>query len=345
MNTFLTSLWQEIRWVVRVSRPRFWLYLFGPFLIGIIAAIRVEDWLRLDFFARLRALKFAQETLIAGLPLLISNLWREQPELLFGIVGITILLLGYFLFPANILVYGVNDLFDAETDALNPKKQGYESRLSEKQTPRLIAYIILAQIPWIFLALSSLTFTPFSPIAAVPGLLLCLFFFLAIFYSAPPIRAKARPFLDSLFNILYLVPGLISYLSLSPLLNGLLTELRFPWIAFLAASCWCMAMHAYSAVPDIQADTRVGLQTIATKLGARSTLLLCSGLYIASAVFACFTVSSMGLRYIFLFLGLVYVILMHISLTRIDNILPVYKRFPLVNTLVGTILFFALLLG
>jgi hypothetical protein len=35
---------------------------------------------------------------------------------------------------------------------------------------------------------------------------------------------------------------------------------------------------------------------------------------------------------------------MSISLTRTEDLLPVYKRFPLVNTLVGMTLFFALLL-
>jgi 4-hydroxybenzoate polyprenyltransferase len=345
MTSFFTSLWKELRWVVRISRPRFWLYLFGPFLIGLVAAIRIEDWVRLDFLARVRALRYFQEGLFAGLPLLISNLWREQPELLLGIAGMTILLLGYFLFPANLLLYGVNDLFDVDTDALNPKKQGYESRLSEERIPRLIVYIVLAQIPWILLALSSLAFSPFSPIAVVPGLLLCLFFFFAIFYSAPPIRAKARPFLDSAFNTLYLLPGLISYVSLSPPVNGFGVDFRFPWHATLAGACWCMAMHAYSAVPDIEADTGAGLRTIATELGARKTLLLCAVLYATSAVIVCFTVNTMGLRYVFLLLGIFYVILMYISLTRIDDLMPIYKRFPLVNTFVGMILFFALLLG
>lgn len=345
MTSFLTSAWNELCWVLRVSRPRFWLYLFGPFLIGIVAAIRIEDWLRLDFLARLRALRYFQEGLFAGIPLLISNLWQEQPELLFGIAGMTVLLLGYFLFPANLLVYGVNDLFDAETDALNPKKQGYESRLTEKRIPHLIIYIVLAQAPWILLALSSLMFSPFSPMAVVPGLLLCLFFFFAIFYSAPPIRAKARPFIDSAFNILYLFPGLISYVSLSPALNGFQMEFRFPWLATLAGACWCMAMHAYSAVPDIEADTRARLRTIATELGARKTLILCSMLYTTSAIIACFIIDSTALRSIFLLLGAVYVILMRISLIRKDDLMPVYKRFPLVNTLVGMTLFFALLLG
>jgi hypothetical protein len=38
------------------------------------------------------------------------------------------------------------------------------------------------------------------------------FLFFGIFYSAPPIRAKEIPFLDSFFNILYVFPGIAAYL-------------------------------------------------------------------------------------------------------------------------------------
>ncbi|NCQ82272.1 hypothetical protein GW750_05760 [bacterium] len=33
-----------------------------------------------------------------------------------------------------------------------------------------------------------------------------LFLFTSLFYSLPPIRAKAKPFLDGTFNILYILP-------------------------------------------------------------------------------------------------------------------------------------------
>ncbi|NCQ82273.1 hypothetical protein GW750_05765 [bacterium] len=34
----------------------------------------------------------------------------------------SLLSLAYFLFPANLLIYGANDLADGDTDALNDKK-------------------------------------------------------------------------------------------------------------------------------------------------------------------------------------------------------------------------------
>ena len=75
------------RFLLKVSRPRFWLYVFGPYLVGLAAGASArEDFLQFKVFA------FAL----------------------------------YFLLPANLLIYGVNDIFDFETDKLNPKKQDYE---------------------------------------------------------------------------------------------------------------------------------------------------------------------------------------------------------------------------
>lgn len=43
-------------------------------------------------------------------------------------------------------------------------------------------------------------------------------------------------------------------------------------------------MHAYSAIPDIQADQKAGIATVATVLGARWTSRYCIFLYVASGI-------------------------------------------------------------
>gem|GEM_PF-2272145 len=40
---------------------------------------------------------------------------------------------------------------------------------------------------------------------------LIIFRFFGIFYSSKPIRAKTIPFIDGIFNILYIIPGLLGY--------------------------------------------------------------------------------------------------------------------------------------
>ncbi|MBP9762306.1 prenyltransferase [Patescibacteria group bacterium] len=268
--------------LLSVSRPRFWIYLLGPALLGSVAALTSGGhWSWLGAFALL-----------------------------------------VFTFPANLFLYGINDIFDIETDRLNPKKQGYEKTLNPKHAQHIIRWSILGLLPFLIAFL----LLPFSAILSV-----VLFLLLGAFYSAPPIRAKARPFLDALFNILYLFPGLTAWYTFGG--GRLNVGLVF------AAACWCMAMHAYSAVPDIEADRTAHLSTIATTLGKTKTLMVCAGLYALSALFI-YPVFGWPA----LVLGIVYIVLMGVS-SRAQNqkLLKIYTFFPWLNTLVGMLLFLIIL--
>ena len=160
--------------------------------------------------------------------------------------------------------------------------------------------------------------------------------FFSIFYSAPPIRAKTKPFLDSAFNILYLFPGYVGYVIANYYdLSGVFS----PYV-FFAGAAWVMAMHAYSAVPDITADKAAGLQTIATVLGVRGTLWLCFGLYTLSAVLAVFLIGPAAA-----IMWLVYAQMMVASLHAGSEhgVMKIYRYFPAVNVVVGMVVFFLLL--
>lgn len=270
--------------IVRISRPRFWIYLLGPYLLGVLSA---------------------------------------HPTLK-NVHFMAFLLAFFFTVPANFFLYGINDLFDYETDKLNPKKQGYETLMKPDAHSAMrwgavcVAALLLLFMIWI----------PFW--ASV----LCLFFlFLSYFYSAPPIRAKARPVLDSAFNVLYLIPGLIGFLSFG--------NAQIHWPAMIGAGLWCMAMHAYSAVPDILSDKQAHLRTIATLLEKNVTLFLCAIFY---ATAAALTWNAIG--FVSLIGGSVYVALMIITATQKtpSDQLTVYRIFPWVNTAMGAIIFFSLLL-
>ena len=153
--------------LLRLSRPRFWLYEAGTFAVGAAAAIAQGgaswDWMLPVWFL-------------------------------------------YFLIPANVLIYGVNDVFDYETDRRNPKKAGYEGLL-EPQDHRAVLWSG---------ALGTLIFLPallWAPaFALVP---FAVFLFCATFYSAPPVRAKARPLLDMTFSAGHYVAtgGRVLYLA------------------------------------------------------------------------------------------------------------------------------------
>jgi 4-hydroxybenzoate polyprenyltransferase len=272
------------KWL-RLSRPRFWIYVLGPFLVG----------------------------LAAGAPSLAS--FQQWILLAWGL---------YFVFPANLLIYGINDIFDWETDRANAKKIEYETLVPPDERPALWRAIAFFNAPFLLL----LAFTPRSALLA-----LAAFFFFSIFYSAPPIRAKTKPILDSVFNTLYICPAAFAYL----LIGGS----HFSFALFAAATAWAMAMHAYSAIPDIVADRSNGLYTVATFLGARGTIVFCAVCYALAAL-----VSSVPLGAVALGLGAIYLVLMVLSWRAQtgEAIFGIYRWFPLVNTVAGFLLFWSVML-
>ena len=274
----------SVRRLLKISRPRFWLYVFGPYVLGCAAAIGTHidriDWM-------------------------------------------TVVYAVFFTFPANLLIYGVNDIFDYETDKDNPKKQGYEALVMPTEHVPLRNAIMVVTIPFLCLMLQ----VPLSAWVAIMG-----FLGFSIFYSAEPIRAKARPFIDSIFNILYIFPALFGFF----LMGGT----HVSWMYVLAGCLWCMAMHAYSAVPDIAVDRAQDIATIATRLGASRTLMLCGAFYAFAGVLA----SVAGLGVIASVLAMVYVILIGISLRTSPHALhAVYRYFPFINAVAGFTLFVAIL--
>jgi lycopene elongase/hydratase (dihydrobisanhydrobacterioruberin-forming) len=286
---------EQVQYVVsfqklwRLSRPRFWVYVLGPYVVGIAASRHAENFL--------------------------------HPAVLLWAL--------YFLFPANLLIYGINDIFDYETDVLNAKKRGYEDLVPPDDRKPLAIAIALTNIPFFIAAY----FLPPFVLPAGAQIALVCFLFLSVFYSAPPIRAKARPIIDAMFNALYLCSGYVAWF----LTGG--SSVSIPLL--LAGWAWVMAMQAYSAVPDITADTISKTPTVATLLGIKGTLCLCLILYLCAAA-----LSYTAITYLAFGLGVVYSTLIILSLRAgtEEGVLRLYRAFPLINTLCGMALFFRVLL-
>lgn len=274
--------------LLRISRPRFWLYELGTFAVGLACA------------------------------------YHTGVEISEIISLVTIVFFLYFLFPANLLIYGINDIHDYESDRLNPKKGGYEALVTPPEHRQLYFAIILTTLPFLLLLWG------IPPVALVwfGVFLLC-----AIGYSAPPLRAKARPFFDSAFSAgHYVATGVFAFY---------LAGASMPSMSYVAAGfLWAVAMHAYSAAPDIQADTESSTHTIATQLGASNTLALCAVLYASAAVLAAPALGALAFA-----LGTVYVALVAATLVaRKDNRFTLYTLFPYVNAVSGALLFWYVLL-
>ena len=174
-------------------------------------------------------------------------------------------------FPFNLLIYGVNDIYDQDTDADNDRKGGYGGAKIRPAETKMIGWgVVLTNIP--FLVYFALTL----PWPAVAWMALYAFSFWQ--YSATPLRFKGRPILDSLSNADYAFPLVfVAYaLGAQPL-----------WPAALGLMAWSMAKHVYDAIQDIDEDGSVGIVTTAVKFGIKGSLIW-SGVWwvVSTALFA-----------------------------------------------------------
>lgn len=183
----------------------------------------------------------------------------------------------YFLIPYNFAMYGINDVFDYASDLANPRKGGIEGALLAPRLHRPTLWIAAAtNVPLLVLL----------GLAGGPGTWLALGVsaFALVAYSAPVLRFKERPFLDSLTSSVHFV---------SPAVVGLmLAGADWDWalVALLAAFLlWGMAAHAFGAVQDINPDREAGIHSVATAIGARATSRLALILWTAAGTLMLFT--------------------------------------------------------
>ncbi len=295
--------------LLRISRPRFWIYLFGPFLIGWIAGL---------------------DTLFAWDLFLGLSQYKD-----FLLLALLIIAADYFLFSANLFVYGINDLSDDDTDCFNDKKWTYEHSLAFEERTWLARNIIAFAGAEGMLLMVLLVRTQKNIFEHEQRwrwiVALLLFWITSYFYSSVPIRAKSKPFLDGIFNVLYIVPSLVWRIVSGHSIDG------FSWIGFGAWWLWAMAMHAYSAIPDIEPDAKAWITTTAVFLGKEKTLLYCWVLR-AAAAFLWFTVFGLPI----LMMWAVYLIVIALSFTQ--DIMKLYKRFPWINAGLGFVLFWLIVL-
>ncbi len=188
-----------------------------------------------------------------------------------GTLGPTFLLATiFFLIPYNMLMYGINDVFDYESDIRNPRKGGLEGAKEQKSLhPLIIWSALLTTIPFVTYLLSVGSF--------VANITLLVVMFFVIAYSIAGLRFKEIPLLDSVTSSIHFV---------GPMLYAMvLTGFLVTYIPFIVAFfMWGLASHAFGAVQDIIPDREGKLSSVATALGARLTVRGAFLLYIASSI-------------------------------------------------------------
>lgn len=327
----------SLRKLTKISRPHFWLYTAWPFLIGVSQTGLFSD-LHQKYMAFL-VNHNTQGIIILSLVLLLF-----------------LAVLDYFVFGANLFIYWINDIADKDTDQRNEKKGSYEVLLKKQEVHQLwqsIKNITIADLIIILLLFLIVVFAQSSEYSHASNsslfktfmvtlwsyvqhqgwiliILFTAFFLTSIYYSRGPIRAKARLYRDGIFNVLYILPWLIGYVMF-----GGERSMINRW-GFFAWWLRCMAMHAFSAIPDIHADKKAWLHTTAVVLGKTRSIEYC-GLLRAWAAILAFPL--LGL-WSFVFFSCYFLMLLG---SYKSSIVTIYRWFPLLNGMVGFILFRLLL--
>jgi len=191
----------------------------------------------------------------------------------------TVLIVGtlFFLVPYNLAMYGINDVFDYESDLRNPRKGGAHGAVLDRSL----------HAPTLWAAgLSCLPFVVYLVAVGSPAswAVLAASLFFVVFYSAPPLRLKERPFADSVTSSIHFFSPAVYALVLA---HAVWTwELVLIVVAF---ALWGVASHAFGAVQDVVADRQAGISSIATARGARWTVRFALGCYTAAGIVMLFT--------------------------------------------------------
>lgn len=186
---------------------------------------------------------------------------------------ISFIQLVFLSFPYCIFLYGINDVYDYESDKLNPRKKLVEGIVLKPKYHHFIkktAYLLII----VLIIISLLTFN----LTNIMGMVLLLFF--SYFYSAPPLRLKVWPPLDSFANgMLYIyAPALLGFSF-----GGTIFE--FPIKAYFVIACG-IGFHAMTTIPDYTADKKVGDKTFAIVFGKRSAAVFAIVIFLITLFFS-----------------------------------------------------------
>lgn len=240
-----------------------------------------------------------------------------------GVIGpLFIIAVIYFLVPYNLLMYGINDVFDYESDIRNPRKGGIEGMREQRAFHPTIVFVSIAlNIPFVIILIV------LGNLAGAIGLLVLLFFVIA--YSMKWLRFKERPIVDSVTSSLHFVGPAIYAL----LLLGFSTD---AWPYIIALFLWGMASHAFGAIQDIIPDRKGKISSIATVFGARVTTYIVLTLYAAAACIVIYQPLPFALIG---FAGLIYVINVlpyrNITDKKSFAVNKAWRRFIWLNLVVG----------
>ncbi|CAE7179302.1 unnamed protein product, partial [Rhizoctonia solani] len=185
-----------------------------------------------------------------------------------------------------VFVFGINDVYDYETDIRNPRKSAtslegtilppaHHDFVYRAAITASIMTIATSMLPSTFASTassSSGTFQAYAPVLTTTALVA-----LGWLYSAPPARFKEVPIIDSLSNgLIVFLSWFLGYASC----RALAGDRGLGWnISDIPSKGYVLGLvtssvHALGAAADIDADLAAGQRTVGTVLGSRGCAVL-----------------------------------------------------------------------
>jgi 4-hydroxybenzoate polyprenyltransferase len=167
----------------------------------------------------------------------------------------------YITFGLGFILYGWNDLVDADTDRLNPRKDSFlfGARGTSAQLRRLPWQIALVQLPFVAVFVGLEGPRMLGWFAALVGAT-------ALYNHFPPSGLKGRPPFEVLNQAGYLLVFVLSsWLNQVP---------QLPWPTFVFGALFAMHSHLFGEIMDVAPDRAAGRRTTATIIGVRATKIL-----------------------------------------------------------------------
>ncbi len=196
---------------------------------------------------------------------------------------IAIALLFLLTFPFNFILYGLNDIYDYESDKRNARKDALSPKLHDD------VFTLSKIFAGIIIITSFLTFNIATILSTITLILI------AVIYSVPPLRLKERPPLDSLSN----GAAFLAIWFLAASFNNAHVPLTIYFVSLTV-----VAAHMFTTIPDYQADKKANHKTFATVYGTRAAAFVSSLLLFIVFFFS--GITSSLLRYGILAAAVVY---------------------------------------
>ncbi len=203
--------------------------------------------------------------------------------------GVSILQIMLLSFPFCIVLFGINDIYDYGSDKLNPRKNPLDLTDKDFHVIKSSAVVVI-----LGLLLSAVLTKSVFNIA-----IMVLLIFFSYFYSAPPLRFKERPPLDSVSNgLIFLLVFALGYSLGKPVYD-------IPLKIYLVGLC-VSGIHAYSTVMDYDTDNAVGHKTFSTVYGKRTACLYALLCFLSALFFA--KIGRDSINYYFAFCSIIFVV-------------------------------------